>query len=245
MGGLRASTADLRRLLRVVDPERCGEPGDELPDSLLTDLAELIPCDEVTVTRLNPARRVWLQQTLGQLPQDPPEVQALGWASIDAGERSDTVWYGVDQEQSSDPVHGPLARRYHAAFLDFVGATAYTELTVYLPAEGLDHGDVSLLRLSGTRFNEREQMLAWLLRPQLVALNHLHRLGRAGLADLTQRQLEVLRLVAVGQSNHQISRALRVSEGTVRKHLENAYERLQVTSRTEAVARARDLLWAG
>ena len=239
------SIADLRRLLGVVDPERCGEPGDELPESLLSDLAELIPCDQVAFTRLNPVRRIWLEQTLGRLPEDPPEVQVLGWASVDAGERSDPVWFGVVQEQSSDPVHGPLARRYHAAFLDFVGATAYTELTVFLPVEGHDYCDVSLLRLSGARFNEREQMLAWLLRPHLIALNHLHRLRRAGLADLTPRQLEVLRLVAVGQSNRQISRALRVSEGTVRKHLENAYERLQVTSRTEAVARARDLLWAG
>jgi DNA-binding NarL/FixJ family response regulator len=55
---------------------------------------------------------------------------------------------------------------------------------------------------------------------------------------LTQRQLELLRLVAEGRTNSQIARRLDISEGTVRKHLENIYQRLDVTSRTAAVLRA-------
>jgi DNA-binding NarL/FixJ family response regulator len=55
---------------------------------------------------------------------------------------------------------------------------------------------------------------------------------------LTARQWELLRLVAVGLSNADIAQQLFLSEHTVRKHLENIYQRLSVSSRTAAVARA-------
>jgi DNA-binding NarL/FixJ family response regulator len=45
-------------------------------------------------------------------------------------------------------------------------------------------------------------------------------------------------LVAAGHTNTRIARRLGISEGTVRTHLENIYERLQVSSRTAAVTRA-------
>jgi DNA-binding NarL/FixJ family response regulator len=44
--------------------------------------------------------------------------------------------------------------------------------------------------------------------------------------------------VAAGHTNAQIARRLSVTEGTVRKHLENIYARLHVSSRTAAVTRA-------
>jgi DNA-binding NarL/FixJ family response regulator len=55
---------------------------------------------------------------------------------------------------------------------------------------------------------------------------------------LTPRQTDLLHLVAVGHTNTQITRRLGISEGTVRTHLENIYERLNVSSRTAAVTRA-------
>jgi DNA-binding NarL/FixJ family response regulator len=55
---------------------------------------------------------------------------------------------------------------------------------------------------------------------------------------LTPRQWELLRLLAAGHTNAQIARRLGISEGTVRTHLENLYERLNVSSRTAAVTRA-------
>ena len=48
----------------------------------------------------------------------------------------------------------------------------------------------------------------------------------------------LLRLVAAGHTNSQIARRLGISEGTVRTHLENIYENLNVSSRTAAVTRA-------
>ncbi len=55
---------------------------------------------------------------------------------------------------------------------------------------------------------------------------------------LTQRELEVLRLVAAGQSNRQIAAALVVSEHTVARHLQNMFRKLAVSSRTAAAAYA-------
>ena len=55
---------------------------------------------------------------------------------------------------------------------------------------------------------------------------------------LTPRQKDLLRLVAAGHTNTQIARRLGISEGTVRTHLENIYQRLQVSSRAAAVTRA-------
>ncbi len=55
-------------------------------------------------------------------------------------------------------------------------------------------------------------------------------------AALTPREREILELVALGKSNGEVARTLWISPGTVRKHLENAYEKLGVHSRTAAVA---------
>lgn len=53
---------------------------------------------------------------------------------------------------------------------------------------------------------------------------------------LSSREREVLQWVARGKRNAEIATALYISESTVRKHLQNAYEKLGVTSRTAAVA---------
>ena len=55
---------------------------------------------------------------------------------------------------------------------------------------------------------------------------------------LTPRQNELLHLLAAGRTNTQIARQLGISEGTVRTHLENIYQKLGVSSRTAAVTRA-------
>src|SRR3954453_12738404 len=53
--------------------------------------------------------------------------------------------------------------------------------------------------------------------------------------QLTPRELAAIRLVAKGQSNKEIAGALDISERTVKSHLAHLFEKLQVTSRTEAV----------
>ena len=60
--------------------------------------------------------------------------------------------------------------------------------------------------------------------------------GPARLASLTSREREALELVQLGLSNAEVARHLFISDGTVRKHLENAFQKLDVHSRTQAVA---------
>ena len=66
---------------------------------------------------------------------------------------------------------------------------------------------------------------------------------RKGGADaaLTERELEVLRHVAAGSRNAEIALALSLSEATIKTHLNRVFAKLQVSSRTAAVAEARGL----
>ena len=60
------------------------------------------------------------------------------------------------------------------------------------------------------------------------------------LESLSERELEVLRLIADGASNREIAQALFISIGTVKKHLNNIFLKLDTHSRTQAVAVARN-----
>jgi DNA-binding CsgD family transcriptional regulator len=63
----------------------------------------------------------------------------------------------------------------------------------------------------------------------------------AGVDAVTARELDVLRLVAQGQTSARIGTELGISERTVRFHLENLFDRLGVHNRTGAVATATRL----
>jgi ATP/maltotriose-dependent transcriptional regulator MalT len=63
-------------------------------------------------------------------------------------------------------------------------------------------------------------------------------LGRQRPGGLTEREVEVLRLVAEGRSNHDIARELVLSQKTVERHLSNIFTKLDVPSRTAAAAYA-------
>ncbi|HEV7773580.1 MAG TPA: helix-turn-helix transcriptional regulator [Conexibacter sp.] len=97
-------------------------------------------------------------------------------------------------------------------------------------------GDRSLVaRLVPGRGADEPDALLMEARAEPLGVEQVRALG------LTQRQAEVLRLVALGSSTEQVAAALAISTATVRKHLEHVYDRLGVTSRTAAVATA----WAG
>ena len=59
-------------------------------------------------------------------------------------------------------------------------------------------------------------------------------------SDLTDREREILELMARGDSNAEIARALTISVKTVRNHVSNIFNKLQVADRAQAVIRARE-----
>lgn len=72
----------------------------------------------------------------------------------------------------------------------------------------------------------------------VIASRLLNRM-RAPQANLSSREMQVLKLVAAGHSNTDIAAALVVSETTVKSHLAHIFTKLAVTSRTAAVSAAR------
>jgi DNA-binding CsgD family transcriptional regulator len=79
----------------------------------------------------------------------------------------------------------------------------------------------------------RETLVQLGAAPDLARLDSLVRPATHG---LTARELQVLRLVAAGKSNREISAALVISEHTVARHLQNIFAKLNVSSRTAASA---------
>lgn len=58
---------------------------------------------------------------------------------------------------------------------------------------------------------------------------------------ISEREFEVLELLAAGRSNKEIASQLNVSPNTVKTHVAKLYGKLEVTRRTEAIVRAREL----
>ena len=92
-------------------------------------------------------------------------------------------------------------------------------------------------------FSERDRAVLDALLPNLaqIRVNAVRRrhADDPAVEKLTVREREILALVAEGRQNVEIARLLWISAETVRKHLENAYEKLGVHTRTAAVAAVR------
>lgn len=68
------------------------------------------------------------------------------------------------------------------------------------------------------------------------------RLWRARFDSLTDREIEVVRLVNAGRSNKEIAYKLQLVEGTVKVHLNNIFRKLHVSTRLELTARTKGQL---
>ena len=106
-----------------------------------------------------------------------------------------------------------------------------------LLAQWLAHAEPSSLQEYAT------QLLAqFLAKPHGTREAHENVSRAANLLEpLSQRELEVLRLMALGRTNQEIARQLIVAPGTVKAHAASIYRKLDAANRTEAVTRARQL----
>jgi DNA-binding CsgD family transcriptional regulator len=236
----------LRRLLEVVDPLAHDGDGEYVPDSVLEALAELIGCDDVTFQVMDVRRKQVDCQVFG------PDEEAG-----DSRELLEMFWRGF---WDSPPCCYPQRTGDHTRVTrlsDFYTRVSFRrtllgayfaatgmrhEITLPLPPDGERDRRLMFFRSSGSDFTDADALALHLLRPHLITLHLRQRRRREGVPDLTPRQMQILTLVAAGLSNVQVARALGLSETTVGKHLENAYARLDVNSRTAAVAKVYPLL---
>jgi DNA-binding NarL/FixJ family response regulator len=94
-------------------------------------------------------------------------------------------------------------------------------------------------------FGDAGQSLAAIdafLKDSLIGAGHGQPSPNDGSANagLSQRELEVLRLVAAGRSNQQIADELVISLNTVRRHVSNVFDKTGVANRAQATAYAKD-----
>ena len=124
-------------------------------------------------------------------------------------------------------------------YIDYLGpAGVEAEAMICLSAPAGHTRRLIFWRGTGPDFDDHDRLLLALLRPHLNELYQQLAHHRQPAPTLTPRQWDLLRLLASGHSNAEIARELVVSIGTVRKHLENVYTRLEVTNRTAAIAKA-------
>jgi len=112
-----------------------------------------------------------------------------------------------------------VPERYYRAFLD--EGEAIAQLLPAARQTAPSFVDELLLNFRTPHHPTRE--VEWLIDP------------------LTEREQEILRLVARGMSNREIAEALFVTLGTIKKHLNNIFSKLSVKSRTQAITRGREL----
>jgi DNA-binding CsgD family transcriptional regulator len=129
----------------------------------------------------------------------------------------------------------------------FRGIPVEHQMAISLPGPDQELIGVALNRARHDFRDEDRALLSVLRAPLTAALlraGRRHRAGQAlgafacsGLADLTDREIQILRLVAAGGTNTAIAHQLEVSPRTIAKHLEHVYRKLGVTSRAAAVSR--------
>jgi DNA-binding CsgD family transcriptional regulator len=248
---VRASDRDLRALAAIVGQDRPDLPdGKGLPPSLLADLMGQIRCDALSLDGWDTGRQtVWFSQEI------PSGDEAVGYSDLDQ-----VFW---EHHWESLPCSYPARTgdlRSVIMYSDFYSARQRHSTAMYTDYDrplGLEHSlmvclpgalppaagpgryvQLALIRGPGPDFSERDRAVLTLLGPHLDQAYRDAEQRRHPVPTLTPRQTDLMRLVAAGHTNTQIARRLGISEGTVRTHLENIYERLHVSSRTAAVARA-------
>jgi DNA-binding CsgD family transcriptional regulator len=234
------SGRDLRRARRFLEDAMDG-PSEPFSRPTLQELGRLLGADLVEYFELRERDRVALAYSSSQ------DVADTGDPLIEA------TWLEFRHQNPLgafkwQPASGALRLR------SIIGASEIRRLELYPAYWGwfgirdqlklwLRRTDETAVCISLDRgdgeFSEREVIFLEVLQPHLAALHDAAmRAAPLTSADvvLTRREAQVLSQAASGRDNDEIATALWISSGTVRKHLENAYRKLGVGSRAEAIA---------
>ena len=242
-----------RQLQRIGDVIDAAASSAALPGRLdapvLHALAALVPSDNVTFLDMEPDRAtVYVDDevadgeitVLAQPETDPDDpfwrhycgAAHCSYPTRTGDDRSVTRrsdFYST-REWFQTPMYTDVLSEWHVMF----------EMMCPLPTVGGRSRRLLFFRNGGHDYAEEDRFALALLRPHLVDLM-TRRTASTASTTLTDRQTELMQLVADGLTNAQIATALHLSPHTVRTHLANIFERLGVTSRAGAVSRLYSL----
>ena len=203
------------------------------PEPVLQTFRELVPCDVVTFHERSQSRDGVLVYTGEPLGIMTPEIRA--------------EHRRLQHEDPLQPTHGAHKLTDFVSVREFRHCDLYQHVHRPLGIEYmlwlyLEPGNTDA-RLEFDRadsdFRERDRRVLDLLHRHLrqFLLSARRRQPTPSRTEaLTPREREVIAHVADGRTNGEIGHLLGISRETVRKHLENAYEKLGVHTRTAAVA---------
>lgn len=237
--GMRLGPSDLDSALAVVS-EAASTQGDqpfELP--VIERLLALIPADRAGYFEYrNPGTTIYNVEI--SYPDDPfdwggEQAQTfIGWWPL-----RDDLWYRAEQAIRDSDL---LTRRQwlrNPWYMDGPSRTREHEMKMWLPATtGIVRGFWFDRDADGGDFDERDCAVLTVLRPHLAAVRERWERHRRPALLLTKRETAVLELVREGLTNREIATRLVMSAGTVRSHLEHVFAKLDVHTRTAALARA-------
>jgi DNA-binding CsgD family transcriptional regulator len=248
MARVHVSLETLRQATQLIDSLGDPDQPGNSADIALPGLAELIGCDIATYNEIGNA-----PNQVGYYADYP--AQSLNPATL-------TVF---EEHLHEHPllIHYRASGAGEPAMIsDFLGRERFHRLGIYseffrhvpvehqiafsVPGSTDDRLIAIALNRSRSDFTEADRTLLSVLKAPLgnalrrararrTARAALTTAGSDGLADLTDREIQVLRLAAAGRTNQAIARAIDVSPRTIAKHLEHSYRKLGVTSRAAAV----------
>ncbi len=244
------SLSALEDALRFADDLADTDDPAELGRRALPGLARLVPSDVLSYNEFGPAPG---QVAYCAYPEDVVFSPGI-MAAFEAHVHENPLLSHLEATGDGSPrmISDFLSReRFHRLGV-------YAEFYRHVPVEyqiaiGLPPSDgrvigIALNRVRGDFTEEDRDLLAVLRAPLVRAMirarsRHRARQALSGpadapLAELTDRELQLLELVALGHTNSAIARKLGISPRTVAHHLDNAYRKLDVSGRAAAVYRA-------
>ena len=235
------SARDVDGLLGVV-AEAAAADGDTPFDlSLIGRLTALVPADHAGYFEYGArsGRSVFLEEptspcglSLDEYTARVSELVAL-WPLSDASLRGSTTAtkfsdFVSERAKRRDPWYSQVMRPWSQEH----------ECKLMLPStDGAVCGFFFVRERGRSDFEERDRVVLTLLRSQLGAIRSRWQ-RRQRPSSLTAREAEIVHLLREGLTNQEIADRLVISTGTVRAHLERIFEKLDVHTRTAAVARA-------
>lgn len=239
-------TSDVRAALTLVYDAGTDRGPDAVPRPFLAGLADLIPADVIIGYSEIDVKRPWRIVDRVEIPVDgvPTAIQEAAKPFCPQDPLQNSVRRAEQRVlKLSDCL--TQSARWKLDFDDCVWRPLgiRDSLRVWLPAP-LGRARAVYLERSSRDFTERERSLLQLLRPSLIRM--VQRADRRREPDaahlLTEREHEILRAIAAGQTTPEIAEQLVVSPHTVRKHVEHILEKLGARTRSEAVARVGNAL---